>query len=312
MPRIASSLVLLFAGGCSAGQRATVATAPSPELAAVVSTSDSGAQEPAAKSEPGPSHGTPCGDLGCRQYESARDAFLDALASDPLVVGVGEAHAPKRASVPSAATRFTSDLLPALAGRVSDLLVELMMPPRGCTDAAAEVREKQRPVTSLQAEHNQNEYVVMGEKARGLGIVPDVLRPSCAEIDTVNHAGDGAIRASLELIAELARKQAIQLVDRDAASKGDSGKMVVLYGGLLHNDLAPRPDMVAWSYAPALDAYVHERFVAIDLIVPEFIGDDESWRSLGWWPHYDRAKLGAKVTLFRTGERSFVLVFAAT
>lgn len=289
MIRIASSLMLLFTCGCSAGQTATVA----------------------AKGEPGPSHGTPCGDLDCRQYDSPRDAFLDVLGNDPLVIAVGEAHAPKGASVQSAAARFTSDLLPALAGRASDLLVELMLPPRGCADAAAEVREMQRPVTSLQAEHNQNEYVAMGQKARRLGIVPDVLRPSCADIDTVNHAGDGAIGASLELIAELARKQAIGLIDRDAASAGDRGKTVVLYGGLLHNDLTPRPDIVAWSYAPALDAYVRGRFVAVDLIVPEFIGNDDSWRSLAWRPHYDRAKLGAKVTLFRTAERSFVLVFAA-
>ncbi len=263
-----------------------------------------------ADAGPRASRGAPCGDLDCRQYESARDAFLDALAGDPLVVAIGEAHAPRGASVASAALRFTSDLLPALAGRASDLLLELMMPPRGCTDAAAEVREKQHTVTSLQAEHDQDEYLAMGEKARSLGVVPDMLRPSCADIEAVTHAGDGAIGASLELIAELARKQAIHLVDRDAASENDRGKMVVLYGGLLHNDLAPRADLAAWSYAPALNAYVHEKFVAIDLIVPEFIGDDASWRSFAWWSHYDRAKLGTKVTLFRTGERSFVLVFA--
>ncbi len=301
----------LFLAACSGG-RPAVANAHSAETpVATAIQADSGAREATLQSEAGPTHGTPCGDLDCRQYEAARDAFLDALAGDPLVVGLGEAHAPKGASVSSAAARFTSDLLPALAGRASDLLVELMMPPRSCTDAAAEVREKQRPVTSLQSEHNQNEYVVMGEKARSLGIVPDMLRPSCADMDAVSRAGDAAIGASLELIAELARKQTTRLVDRDAASQGDRGKMVVLYGGLLHNDLAPRPDMAAWSYAPALDGYVHGRFVAIDLVVPEFIGDDESWRSLAWWSHYDRAKLGAKVTLFRTGERSFVLVFAA-
>jgi hypothetical protein len=255
--------------------------------------------------------GTPCGDLDCRQYASARDAFIDVLGADPLVVAVGEAHAPKGASVASAATRFTSDILPALADRASDLLVELMMPPRGCTDAAAEVREKHRAVTSLQADHDQNEYVAMGEAARSLGIVPDMLRPSCADIDAIARAGAGAIGASLELIARLALRQALRLIDRDATSETDRGKMVVLYGGLLHNDLAPRPDAAAWSYAPAVDEHVRGRFVAIDLIVPEFIGDDEPWRSLAWWSHYDRARLGAKATLFRTGERSFVIVFAA-
>jgi hypothetical protein len=89
--------------------------------------------------------------------------------------------------------------------------------------------------------------------------------------------------------------------------------MVVLYGGMLHNDLAPRDDRSArWSYAPELASHVGGRFVAVDLVVPEFIGDDESWRAFAWWPHYDRLRLGGKVTLFRTGEKSYVLVFAET
>src|SRR5207244_6846029 len=95
------------------------------------------------------------------------------LASDPRVLAIGEAHAPRGATAESAAKRFTRELLPLLAGRASDLLVELMMPPPGCADAAAEVRQKQAPATSQQAPSNQSEYVAMGEKARALGIVPD-------------------------------------------------------------------------------------------------------------------------------------------
>jgi hypothetical protein len=186
-----------------------------------------------------------------------------------------------------------------------------MMPPSGCVDATAEVREKQKPVAEKQAEHAQNDYVAMGNKAKAAGIVPDLLRPSCADMDAVRGAGDGAIAASLELIAKLTRLQARKLVDRDIRSDADAGKAVLIYGGLLHNDLAPPPDQAAWSYAPELDAYVQHRFVAVDLIVPEFIGDDATWRALPWTAHYDRAAMGAKTTLFRTGERSFVLVFAA-
>ena len=52
--------------------------------------------------------------------------------------------------------------------------------------------------------------------------------------------------------------------------------------------------------------------MAIDLVVPEFIVDDATWRTFPWVSRYDRARLGGKTTLFRTGPRSFVLVFAAT
>jgi hypothetical protein len=254
----------------------------------------------------------PCGELACAQYDSPREAFLDAVGAEPLVVAIGEAHAPKGAPAPSAARRFTDELLPLLAGRASDLLVELMMPPAGCADAAAEVKRQQEPATSRQAETNQGEYVAMGERARGLGVVPDVLRPSCADMDAVRSAGGGAIEASLDLIARLTATQAERLVDRDARSDADRGKAVLVYGGMLHNDLAPAPDLARWSYAPELDAHVHGRLVAIDLVVPEFIGQDASWTALPWRAHYDRARLGAKTTLLRTGERSYVLIFPET
>jgi hypothetical protein len=268
---------------------------------------------PAATSAVAPiAGGVPCGDLGCAQFDSPREAFLAAIAGDPAVVAIGEAHAPKGATVTSAAKRFTEDLLPGLGGRASDVLVELMMPPKGCADAAAEVRKKQAPATTQQAPTNQNEYVVLGERARAMGIVPDMLRPSCADMDGVNHAGDRAIEASLEMIARLSAEQAGKLIDRNARSDADRAKAVVVYGGMLHNDLDPPPERASWSYARALDAKAAGRFVAVDLVVPEFIVDDDTWRSFPWFAHYDRAKLGGKTTLFRVGDKSFVLVFPET
>jgi hypothetical protein len=246
------------------------------------------------------------------QYDSPREAFLQAVvaAGDPLVLGLGEAHAPKGATVPSAARRFTGDLLPLLAGRASDLLLELMMPPVGCVDAVAEVRREQEPVTSRHAEGDADEYVAMGERARQLGIVPDMLRPTCADMNSIERASSAdVIDLSLMTIARLSGGQAARLVDRDALSDADRGKMVVVYGGALHNDLSPPPEAARWSYAPELDARVGGRFAAIDLVVPEFIGLDATWARLPWWPHYDKGRLGRKATLFRTAPRSFVLVF---
>ncbi len=279
-------------------------TSGSPNPYASVSAS---APAPAASTPTPPS---PCGELPCTQFGSPREAFLAAIAGDPAVVAVGEAHAQKGSAVPSAAKRFTDDILPSLAGRASDLLLELMMPPTGCNAATTEVRKKQEPATSKQAATNQNEYVTLGDRARGLGIVPDLLRPSCADMDDVRDAGDGAIDASLRLIARLCGTQAARLVDRDARSDADRAKAVIVYSGMLHNDLAPPPDRAAWSYAPALDARVGGRLVSIDLVVPEFMADDDTWRSLPWVSHYDRARLGSKTTLIHTGDRSYVLVFA--
>jgi hypothetical protein len=303
MRRALPAVVLLLACGRHTAVSGAVAAS-----ASAVASREPGASPPSA----GTSAGTPCGELSCTQFDSPGEALLAALAGDVRVVALGEAHAPRGATAPSAARRFTDDLLPLLAGRASDLLVELMMPPGGCADAAAEVREKQAPATSQQAPTNQNEYLAMGERARALGIVPDMLRPSCADLDAVRDAGEGAVEASLEMIARLSTVQAERLLDRDARSDADRAKAVVVYGGMLHNDLDPPPERAKWSYAPALDAKTGGEIVAVDLVVPEFMVDDATWRAFPWFSRYDRARLGAKTTLFRLADRSFVLVFPET
>jgi hypothetical protein len=313
------ALVALVPLGCRSARTETRAL---PQAAEASSEASGFRALDASPTNPPPS-GTPCGPLACTQYDDPQSAFLATLASQPLALGIGEAHAPARGphddgggAVPSAARRFTQDFLPLLAPRASDLLVELMFPPAGCVDAAAGVRRAQAPVLAREAPTNQNEYLAMGERARALGIVPDGLRPTCADMNAIAGNRDDAIAVELETIARLAATQAEKLIARAAASRQDHGKMVVLYGGALHNaidagDSGAPPDAEAlrWSYAPAVDAAASGRFIAVDLIVPEFIGDDALWRALPWWPYYDRDRLGAKTTLFRLGEKTYVLVF---
>lgn len=196
------------------------------------------------------------------------------------------------------------------------------MSPSTCPDAAAEVRRIEEPVTSLHAATAQDEYVAMGERARGFGIVPDMLRPTCADMDAIRHArqeqGQGnLLDVSLSTIARLSRSQALSLVDRDERSDADRGKMVVLYGGALHNSPSPPEGAARWSYAPEVAARAEGRFVALDLIVPEFVGEDDTWRSLPWWPLYESARLGPehaptferKTTVFGGVRGRDVLVF---
>jgi hypothetical protein len=287
-------------------------------LSGAVACSRSGSASPApapgapdAANAPDGTPGVPCGDLECRQFDSAREAFEAGLAQagDPLVLGIGEVHAPKGARVPSAAKRFAAEFLPLLAGRASDLLVELMVPPAGCADAVVAVKHGQEPVTSRQAPTDQDEYVAMGGRARELGLVPDMLRPTCADLDAIQQAGDDLLDVSLTTIARLSGAQALRLAERDARSDADRGKLVVIYGGALHNDLSPPPGSAGWSYAPELDARLAGRYVAFDLVVPEFIGPGENPTALPWWPRYDRARLGQKATLFHTGPQSFAIVF---
>ncbi len=254
--------------------------------------------------------GVPCGALDCRQYDSLGEAFQAILLTRPRLLAVGEAHAQKGTTVPSSAKHFTDEVLPLLAGRASDLLVELMNPPAGCGETTDVVRQKQEVVTRSQAPTDQGEYVAMGERARALGVIPDLLRPTCADLEAVKGAGDDAVSASLAMIARLTTTQAERMLERAAKTPRDADKMVVTYGGAIHNDLAPPRERAAWSFAPALDAATGGRLVAVELFIPELIEDTDNWRQRAFYAHYDRAKMGSKTTVFRDG-RTFVVIVAA-
>jgi hypothetical protein len=254
------------------------------------------------------------------QYDAVEDAFREAIAGSPRVVEIGEAHAQKGTTVASSARRFTDTLLPLLQDHASDLLVELMNPPTGCAAKVEDVKKKQAVVTAKQAETDQGEYVAMGERARRLGIVPDLLRPTCADMEAIRDAGADAIPASLITIARLTAAKVEDLVDRGArrASRsptgeaGDADEIVVTYGGSIHNDRLPPAERAAWSFGPEVDGYVKGRYVEIDLYVPELIEDTEVWRKLPWFAYYDRAKMSAKATVFRPYQRSYVIIFPSS
>jgi hypothetical protein len=300
-PAFALLVALASALGCTVQPSAAPAPpAPAPPAASTAAIAPSAAP-PAAD----------CVALGCRLFDTPADAFRAILETKPLVIAVGEAHAQKGTeAIPSSAKRFTGELLPLLEGRASDLLVELMAPPAGCKKTAEVVATKQKVVTEKQAETAQSEYVVMGNEAKKRGVIPDLLRPSCADLDAIDKAGDDAIGASLSTIARLTKTKVIDLLDRNARAAPE--RLVATYGGAMHNDLTPPPERAVWSFGPDLSAKVKGRYVEVDLFVPEFILDTESWKKLEWYPHFDRDRHPDKTTLFNPHPGSYVLIFPRT
>ena len=248
-----------------------------------------------------------CGPLDCRVYESAATAVQRAIEGQPLIIGFGEAHAPKdSAGVESSAARFADTLLPILRGRASDLILELMLPPQGCPKPVESAKARQQPVIEQHADTDQGEYVRIGDAARKVGIVPDLLRPSCEDLDTISRAGEDAVPASLDLIRRLTVKQVRALLRR---ADRDPEHAIVVYGGALHNDPAPPPARAGWSYARELSDAVGGRYVAIDLFVPQYVQDDDSWRAFDWFPYYDRAARSTKATMFHPRPDLYVVLF---
>lgn len=294
------ALALALLPACASAPAPSVAPPPPPAAAPA----------PAPAPAPSPRDGVPCGALDCRLFDAPGDALAKVLAQKPAVLGVGEAHAQKAAgAAPSVTKRFTADLLPLLRDRASDLLVELLIPPQGCKKPEAEktVRAEQKQVTAPQADDNQAEYVALGEAARAMGVVPDGLRPSCADLEDAAKGGDDTIARMLGMIARLSAAKARSLYERDMAVSPD--KVVVLYGGAMHNDLAPKAGREPFSFGPALAGVTGDRYVELDVFTPESIGDSDTWRGFAWYPHYDRAAHGGKTALFKVGPRSWVLVF---
>jgi hypothetical protein len=300
------SLAFVGAAGCKPTppqDGAVVSAAPSSSAAAAPTPSVSAGRGSAEKT----AESDGCGGLDCRTYPDAAAAFEAILAKEkPLVLAIGEAHAQKGATVDSSTKRFTDELLTVMQGKASDLVVEAMLPPPGCKPQVAQVREKQKAATAPQAQTNQSEYVVLGTEARKHGIVPDLLRPSCGDLDAIDKAGDDAIGASLSTIARLTVQQVDKLLARNEKLQQD--KTVIAYGGALHNDLAPGQGREDWSYAARLVDRTKGRYVEVDLFVPDFIRDDETWRKFEWRSHYDPAAHPDKAVVYHPRDHGYVVI----
>jgi hypothetical protein len=246
-----------------------------------------------------------CGELGCKAFASAGDAFDFVLSEQPRVLAVGEAHAqsdgPKAAS---STRRFMDGLLPHLAPRASDLVIELWLANGSCGKVEQKVQQQQGAVTAPQAATNQNEFVELGHRAKALGIMPHALVPSCEQYQKIAGAGAADIEEMLTMIKSVTAQNVQELLAKRAPER-----LVVAYGGAMHNDLLPRVDREAFSFGPELAQATQGRYVELDLVIPEQIKDTEAWRALPWYSHYSRENAGPEAYLFSWAPHAYALLF---
>ena len=252
--------------------------------------------------------GRPCGDQGCLAFATPQAAFAYVLSNRPRVLALGEAHAQQGTpGIHSSTRRFAEQLLPLLRGQAKHLVIELLI--ANCqAKTVSGVAKTQAPVTENQAKGNQSEFVTLGKVAQGLGIEPQALSPSCPDYDAVIAAGDDGVAKLLTLVADETRRSLELLLSKPASS----GEILLTYGGALHNDLHPRAGQEAWSFGPALDTATAGRYIELDLIVPEFVKDTDSWRNLPWFSAFDREHLSDETLLYRPAPGSFALIFPKT
>jgi hypothetical protein len=245
-----------------------------------------------------------CGELSCKAFPTAVAAFDHVLAQAPRVLAIGEAHAQKTGPQVSTARRFMDEMLPRLAPRASDLVIELAVPPNNCPKVEKQVRKQTEAVTAPQATTNQNEYFELGKRAKELSIQPHALNPSCEQLKKITEAGADDVLALLSLVRDLAEHDISQLLARRAPDR-----LIVAYGGGVHNDLVPREGRESFTFGPELAKLSGDRYIELDLIIPEQIKDNDTWRTLPWYAHYSPEKAGQEALLLSWSPRAYVLVF---
>jgi hypothetical protein len=246
-----------------------------------------------------------CGELACKAFPSAEAALDHVLTETPRVLAIGEAHAQSTGpKAPSATRRFMDQLLPRLAPRAADLVIEIWVANGSCGKVEQKVQKQQEAVTAPQAASNQNEFMELGHRAKALSVQPHALVPSCEQYQKIAGAGEADVEEMLRMIRDVTQRDVIQLLSRRPPDR-----MIVAYGGALHNDLVPREGFSDFSFGPELARATGDRYVELDLVIPEQIKDTEAWRARPWYPHYSREKAGSEAYLYSWAPRAYALFF---
>jgi hypothetical protein len=137
-----------------------------------------------------------------------------------------------------------------------------------------------------------------------------VLSPTCEEYQAIVLAGSDSIAQTLTTIAEITSRMAKGALVKNRAAGRE--RIVIAYGGALHNDIAPDAAHAAWSYGPQLSSVTGGRYIALDLIVRELIKDNEAWRALPWYAHFDPKREPDSSVLMRVTPNDYVLFFPRT
>jgi hypothetical protein len=270
-------------------------------------------------------------DAAVSTYPSAAAAVQALLAGNPRVVAFGEYHQQKKtARIPSALRHFTREILPALhTVGATDLVVETWITTGSCGEverkAVARVdKATQRPAST------ENEVVTLLRQAKESGIEPRILQVACKDYQAVFASS----RLDYDRLLRLTRDQLETQIR--AALQRPSSRLVVSYGGAIHNDLRPSNDLTwepskgshalprryaageagglptrlaPYAFGDVIARAVDGKYLEIDLYVPEYIEKDASIRREPWYQQYLRAYRPKLVVVVPRGPGSYALIF---
>lgn len=254
---------------------------------------------------------SPCGAAPCTVLPSAKAALDQVLAGRPDIVAVGEYHelegGPK---VKSATRRFTEELLPALKGKATSIVVETWMLSGRCGKVEKQVA-KEVQKTTRRPESTEDEVTTLLGRAYDLGMKNHLLVVGCDEYRAMlDDQGELDADQSLKLVRRKIEEKAEAL--RESGEGGVDGGVLLLYGGALHNDLQPAEGMEAYSFGPDLQRETGGRYVELDLLVPEYVEQDEDLLKEPWFPAVMKLTKAGKTVLVNPHAAVFLLFYPRT
>jgi len=254
---------------------------------------------------------TPSTELRARAVPSARDAIEELLRTrQPRVVAFGEFHQTTASlGVPSSLKRFSDELLAVVAPRASDLVVETWMTEGKCGKTEAAVIKDVEKTTQRPAQ-TENEVVTLLQRAKAAGVKPHILSVSCREYEAIYQKSGVDYENLLHMTSDKLEAGVREVLSAPGAR--DDQRAVMVYGGALHNDLAPPPGMSSYAFGESLSKTVGGKYLEIDLFVPEYVQTQKNLRAEPWFKAWKRAARPGKAVLIERSPESYVIVFPVT
>lgn len=258
-----------------------------------------------------PDAGVDCGGTPCATFKSAKDAFAVVLAERPAVLAVGEYHQLEgQPKVPSGVKRFTRELLPALKGRAGSLIVETWMVNGRCGEVEKQATQAVKQTTK-RPDETEDEVTTLLSKSYALGLANHILILDCDDYRALlDGRGELDAEKTLVLVREKVEAKALEVQEKGEA--GTAEKLLVLFGGAVHNDLHPAKEDEPWAFGPSLSQAVDGGYVELDLLVPEFVSDDPQLSPRPWFAPALALAAKGKVVLLSPAKGTWLLVFPKT
>ena len=254
-----------------------------------------------------PSPMAPGAPLVAEKFVSPASAMKAFLGDATGVVAFGELHQTvKTAGVRSSIARFTDEILPAIAPRASHLIVETWVSRGACGETEKQVTKDVARTTERPAE-TENEIVRLLRRAKELGVAPHVLDVDCHEYQSLVTSSGGV---DYDRLLAMTGQHLGRAIEQALALRRPADRpLVLVYGGALHNDLAPNLELAKYSFGPATDALTHGDYREVDLFVPELVDAYPALRAERWFAVWRRTRAAPGTTLIRRQARSAVLLF---